>query len=71
MNEWVTVRSEERVIYTHCRNLTIQIYVRSFDVDLRTSDLNRKHYSHRVKVCTSKSMLELLTYVGTSDAWDS
>ena len=61
------VRSEERAIYTHSRNLTVQIYVESPDVDLRTSDLNRKHCSHRVKVCTSKSMSELPTNVGTSD----
>jgi hypothetical protein len=39
VNEWVTVRSEERVIYTHSRNLTIQIYVGTADVDLGTSDI--------------------------------
>ena len=39
MNEWVTVRREERAIYTHSRNLTVQIYVGSFDADLGTSDL--------------------------------
>jgi uncharacterized protein YpmS len=39
MNEWVTVRSEERIIYTHSRNLTVQIYVRTADVDLRTSNI--------------------------------
>ena len=33
MNEWVTVRREERAIYTHRQNLTVQIYVRSFDTD--------------------------------------
>ena len=71
MNELITVTSEEMAIYTHSRNLTVQIYVGSPDADLETFDLNRKYYSHRVKVCTSKSMLELLTYVGTSDAWDS
>ena len=49
MNEFVTVRSEERGIYTPSENLTIQIYVRSFDVDLGTSDNNRKDYSHRVR----------------------
>ena len=49
MNESITVRSEERTINTHSRNLTVQIYVGSFDVDLRTSDLNRKYCSHRVK----------------------
>ena len=49
MNESVMVRSEERAINTHNRNLTVQIYVGSSDADLRTSDLNRKHYSHRVK----------------------
>ena len=49
MNESITVRSEERAIYTHSRNLTVQIYVGSSDADLRTSDLNRKHCSHRVR----------------------
>ena len=49
MNESVTVRSEERAIYTRSRNLTIQIYVGSSDADLRTSDVNRKHCSHRVR----------------------
>ena len=49
MNESITVRSEERAIYTHSRNLTVQIYVESSDADLRTSDLNRKHYSPRVR----------------------
>ena len=49
MNESVTVRSEDMAIYTHSRNLTVQIYVGSSDADLRTSDLNRKHCSHRVK----------------------
>ena len=55
MNKWVMVRSEERDIYTHSRNLTVQIYAGSFDVDLGTSDLNRKQCSRRVKVHTSKS----------------
>ena len=45
MNKSVTVRSEERAIYTHSRNLTVQIYVESFDVDLGTFDLNRKYCS--------------------------
>ena len=67
MNESITVRSEERAIYTHSRNLTIQIYVESSDSDLGTSDLNRKHYSRMVKVRTSKSMSELPTNIGTSD----
>ena len=49
VNESVTVRSEERGIYTLSRNLTIQIYVGSSDVDLGTSDLNRKHCSRRVR----------------------
>jgi hypothetical protein len=39
MNELVTVRSEEIAIYTHSRNLTVQIYVDTADVDLGTSDL--------------------------------
>ena len=49
MNESITVRSEEMVIYTLSRNLTIQIYVGSSDADLGTSDVNRKHCSHRVR----------------------
>ena len=43
------VRSEESGIYTPSENLTIQIYVGSFDIDLGTSDVNRKHCSHRVR----------------------
>ena len=39
MNESVTVRSEERGIYTLNRNLTVQIYVGSSDTDLGTSDV--------------------------------
>ena len=39
MNEWATVRREERGIYTSSQNLTVQIYVGSSDVDLRTSDV--------------------------------
>ena len=48
MNKSVTVRSEEMAIYTLSKNLTVQIYVESSDADLRTSDVNRKHCSHRV-----------------------
>jgi hypothetical protein len=33
------VRREERAIYTHSRNLTVQIYVGTFDADLGTFDL--------------------------------
>jgi hypothetical protein len=40
VNEWVTVRSEERAIYTRSRNLPVQIYVGTVDADLGTSDLN-------------------------------
>ena len=49
VNESVTVRSEERAIYTLSKNLTVQIYARSSDADLGTSDVNRKHCSHRVR----------------------
>ena len=49
VNESITVRSEERAIYTLSRNLTVQIYVGSFDADLGTSDINRKHCSQRVR----------------------
>jgi hypothetical protein len=44
------VRSEESAIYTRSRNLTIQIYVGTPDVDLGTSDVWRKHYSSKTKV---------------------
>jgi hypothetical protein len=33
------VRREERAIYTHSRNLTVQIYVGTFDADLGTFNL--------------------------------
>jgi hypothetical protein len=45
MNEWIKVRREEGAIYTHSKNLTVQIYVESSDADLRTFDLYRKHCS--------------------------
>ena len=67
MNESVAVRSEERAIYTHNINLTIQIYVGSSDADLETSDLNRNTIHIGSEVRTSKSMSELSTNVGTSD----
>jgi hypothetical protein len=38
-NEWATVRNEGRAIYIHSRNLTVQIYVGTADVDLRTAGL--------------------------------
>ena len=37
MNEWVTVRREERAIYTHSRNPIVQTEVGSSDVDPGTS----------------------------------
>ena len=49
MNESITVRSEERGIYTPSENLTIQIYVGSSDADLGTSDVNIKHCSQWVR----------------------
>ena len=79
MNESVTVRSEERGIYTLSENLTVQIYIGSSDVDLRTSDVNRKHCSHRVGSPRLQVSVgtpgkhqdfrwsELSTNVGTSD----
>ena len=75
----MTVRSEEGAIYTHSRNLTVQIYVGSSDIDLGTSDLNRKHCSRRVKSPHEQVNVgtpnkrhdfrrsELSMYVGTSD----
>ena len=79
VNESVTVRSEEMAIYTLSRNLTVQIYVGSSDADLGTSDVNRKHYSQRVRSlrkqvivgtlgkCQDFRRSELPTFVGTSD----
>jgi len=79
VNGSVPVRSEERAIYTRSRNLTVQIYVGSFDVDLGTFDGNIKHCSHRVRsphvqvnVGTPDKrrdfrQSELPMYVGTSD----
>ena len=55
------VRSEEMAIYTHSRNLTVQIYVRSSDADLRTSDVN----GSEVRACRSVS--ELSANVRTFD----
>ena len=79
MNESVMVRSEEWGIYTLSRNLTVQIYVGCSDTDLGTSDLNRKHCSHRVRSLHEQVNVgtpdkhrdfrrsELPTYVGPSD----
>jgi hypothetical protein len=43
------VINEESGIYTPSENLAVQIYVESFDADLGTSDINRKHCSQRVR----------------------
>ena len=79
VNESVTVRSEERAIYTLSRNLTVQIYIGSSNADLRTFDVNRKHCSCRVKSLHEQVNVgtpvkrrdfrrsELLTNVETSD----
>ena len=67
MNESVTVRSEEKAIYTLSTNLTVKIYVGSSDADLGTSDDNRKHCSRRSEVSACKSVSELPANVGTSD----
>jgi hypothetical protein len=48
-NEWAMVRMEETGIYTPRQNLTVQIYIGSSDVDLKTSDVRRKHCSRKVK----------------------
>jgi hypothetical protein len=65
MNESVTVRSEESAIYTRGRNLIVQIYVGTANVDLETADVNRKHCSRKVKEHCAK------VNVGTSDlCWD-
>ena len=65
MNECVTVRSEERSIYTPSENPIVQIYVRSSDADLRTFDVN----GSEVRACRSVS--ELPANVGTSDGRNS
>ena len=49
VNESVTVRSEERSIYTPSEKPTVQIYVGSSDADLGTSDVNRKRCTQRVR----------------------
>jgi hypothetical protein len=66
MNEWVTVRKGERVIILRGR-LTAQIYIRSPDVDLETSDVQQKHCSSVSQSLRKNPMLEVLTYIGTSD----
>ena len=40
VNESVTVRSEERAIYTFSRNLTVQIYVGSSEICVGTSNVD-------------------------------
>ena len=68
MNESVTVRSEGRGIYTPSRNLTVQIYVGSSDVDLGTSDINRKNCSHRVRspeICVETSDIDPNGWIST------
>jgi hypothetical protein len=67
-NEFITVRSEERAIYTYSRNLTVQIYVGTADVDLGTTDLYRKHCSYKVKVTARRPTSGLPTYVRIADA---
>jgi hypothetical protein len=69
-NEWEMVRNEEGAIYTCIRNLTVQIYVGTADVDLGTADLYRKHCSYKVKVTVRRPTSGLPTYVGTADRWD-
>ena len=46
MNEWVTVRREERAIYTRRQNLTVQIYVESSDTDYQNFWLYYKNTVH-------------------------
>ena len=67
VNESVTVRSEERGIYTQSRNLTVQIYVGSFDADLGTSDVNRNTIRKGSEVRACKSVSELSANIGTFD----
>jgi hypothetical protein len=69
-NKFIFVRSEERAIYTCSRNLTVQIYVGTADVDLGTADLYRKHCSYKVKVTARRPTSGLPTYVGTADRRD-
>ena len=71
VSESVTVRSEERSIYTPSENPTVQIYVGSSDAEHGTSDDNRKHCSRRSEVSACKLVSELPTNVGTSDGRNS
>ena len=72
MNNWFTVRSEERAIYTHSRNLTIQIYVGSSDADIRTFD-GRSHLASKTLGVGTPDLgwdfrlLGVPTHVGTFD----
>ena len=61
------VRSEERGIYTPSENLTVQIYVGSFDADLGTFDVNRNTVHKGTEVRACRSVSELSANVGTSD----
>jgi hypothetical protein len=71
MNELVPVRSEESAIYTSSRNLTVQFYVRTADVDLGIAGIYRKHCLCKVKYTARRPTSGVLTYVRTSDRRDS
>ena len=68
MNESITVRSEERAIYTLSRNLTVQIYVESSTQISGLPTLTENIVHTRSEVRTSKSMLELPANVRTFDS---
>jgi hypothetical protein len=67
---WERVRNEEGAIYTCSRNLTIQIYVGTADVDLETTDLYRKHCSYKVKVTPRRPTSGLQTVRTANVCWD-
>ena len=79
INEWVTVRREERAIYTRRQNLTVQICVRSSDTDHRNFWPFVKHCSRHSQRWSTQLEPKLLakhrnfwqsglsTHVGTPD----
>ena len=67
VNESVTVRSEERAIYTLSRNLTVQIYVGSSDTDLGTFDVRRQPTNQQRPRCRDSRHGSGLPTIGSSD----
>ena len=67
MNEWLTVRNTERAIYTAGRKVCSDLR-RKFRHRVGTYDTHRKHCTTCILSQRRKSVSELPTYVGTSDA---